>query len=85
MSIHHFDDLDKTKVDKALRECQRRGHILRVKRGYNPNSSSIGSVVFLLSTKIIVLTAGFGAIAGLIFSTLGKKTAKTDDNKEDTE
>ena len=46
----------------------RRGKILRLKCGYNPNSSSIGSVVFLLSSKMLAFSAAFGLAAGLIYS-----------------
>ena len=48
----------------------RKGRILRVKRGYNPNSSSMGSVVFALPSLLLGTTALFGAVAGLIVSAL---------------
>ena len=45
-----------------------RGRVLRVKEGYNPNSSSLGSVVFTIPAALIaapVLLAGVAAwIAG---------------------
>ena len=47
---------------------KRQGKILRVKRGYNPNSSSIGSIVFSMSAKILALSGAFGAVAAVIYS-----------------
>ena len=52
-----------------------KGRILRVKRGYNPNSSSLGSeffAVFVLPAGLLAATAGFGAVSGLIMSALIK-------------
>ena len=46
----------------------RKGRILRVKRGYNPNSSSMGSIVFALPSLLLGTTALFGAVAGLVAS-----------------
>ncbi|MBN1676333.1 MAG: hypothetical protein JXR37_35140 [Kiritimatiellae bacterium] len=48
--------------------ASRSGRILRLKTGYNPNSSSIGSLVFVLSVKLLAGTAAFGAVAGMICS-----------------
>ena len=51
----------------------KKGTILRVKRGYNPNSSSIGSIVFAVPTLLLILSAIFGAATTFIFSgCLGK-------------
>lgn len=49
------------------------GRILRVKHGYNPNSSSIGSLVFALPAAMIGVTAGFGAVSGAIISAFVKE------------
>ncbi len=46
----------------------RKGRVLRVKRGYNPNSSSMGSIVFALPSLLLGTTALFGAVAGFIAS-----------------
>jgi len=53
---------------KTLPECttpyRGRGRVLRVKEGYNPNSSSLGSVVFSIHTALIaapLLLAGAAA------------------------
>jgi len=47
-----------------------KGKILRVKQGYNPNSSSIGSIIFVLPAALLGMTAVFGAVSGVIMSTL---------------
>ena len=51
----------------------REGRILRIKRGYNPNSSSIGSIIFSLPAALLGLTAAFAAAAGLIFSVITRE------------
>jgi hypothetical protein len=42
------------------------GRILRLKQGYNPNSSSIGTIVFMMPAALLGVTAAFGTAAGLI-------------------
>jgi len=56
----------------------RKGKILRVKQGYNPNSSSIGSIVFAVPTMLLVASAVFGTATTIVFS---KFFGKTDVNK----
>jgi hypothetical protein len=56
-----------TKIDK--------GRILRVKQGYNPNSSSIGSMIFVLPVSMLAATVCFGAISGVIMSAAVKRKA----------
>ena len=62
----------------------RQGKILRVKHGYNPNSSSIGSIVFALPTALLGITAGFGVISGIIMSVFMKDKGKGSTEKEHT-
>jgi len=50
-----------------------RGRVLRVKQGYNPNSSSMGSLVFAFSAKILGFTALFGTVAGLIYASFVRR------------
>lgn len=58
-----------------------KGRILRVKHGYNPNSSSVGSVViFAMPVAILGITAGFGIISSLILSYFVKD--RSDDLKK---
>jgi hypothetical protein len=55
-----------------------KGKILRVKQGYNPNSSSIGSIVFALPAALLGITAIFGGVAGIIMAAFMKKSGKID-------
>jgi hypothetical protein len=55
---------------------KKKGKILRVKTGYNPNSSSMGSIVFILPASLLALTAGFGVISGIIISAFMRKSDK---------
>lgn len=45
---------------------RKKGHILRVKRGYNPNSSSIGSDIF----TFLAVAAGTGAFSVTLLNIL---------------
>ncbi|MCK4753573.1 MAG: hypothetical protein KAS75_09000 [Planctomycetes bacterium] len=62
-----------------------KGKILRVKHGYNPNSSSMGSIVFALPAAIFGLATAFGAVSGVIFAAFLKKSPKKDDTKQQSE
>ena len=42
------------------------GRILRVKLGYNPNSSSLGSIVFAVPAAMLAAPVVFNAIAAAI-------------------
>jgi len=53
-----------------------KGKILRIKLGYNPNSSSMGSMVFILPAALLAVTVGFGAISGIIMSVFIKRSDK---------
>ena len=58
----------------------RKGRVLRVKRGYNPNSSSVGSdiPIFLAASAVAGV---FATIALCIFD--AKRRRKLDSTKED--
>lgn len=56
---------------------KKKGKILRVKIGYNPNSSSMGSIVFILPAALLGITAGFGIISGIILPFFIKSIDKT--------
>jgi len=45
-----------------------KGRILRVKPGYNPNSSSMGSVIFALPAAMLGVTVAFGVVSSLILA-----------------
>jgi hypothetical protein len=59
-----------------------KGRILRVKQGYNPNSSSMGSIVYVLPATLLAITIGFGAISGIIMSAFIKRDEKPVQNDE---
>jgi hypothetical protein len=59
-----------------------RGRILRLKQGYNPNSSSIGSIVFVMPAALLGITVAFGVAAGVVSAVLlrgGEDRAPDDD------
>lgn len=45
-----------------------RGRILRVKAGYNPNSSSLGTVIFAVPAAMLLAPALYNAIAAAFTS-----------------
>ena len=45
-----------------------KGRVLRLKQGFNPNSSSAGSIVFALPATMLVAPVAFGMAAGLIYA-----------------
>lgn len=51
------------------------GKILRFKEGYNPNSSSVGSIVFAFPVAVAVIPSILGAVGAIVFS----KTVKSCD------
>ena len=52
------------------------GKILRVKQGYNPNSSSIGSIIFSMSAAVIPATIIFGMVASSISTAILSRVGK---------
>jgi hypothetical protein len=77
-----------------MMENNSKGKIMRVKQGYNPNSSSMGSIVFALPTALLGITAGFGIVSGIITSAFMKnknesklkegRTSAQSPNREDS-
>jgi hypothetical protein len=57
--------------------------MLRVKQGYNPNSSSMGSIIFALPVALFGITAVFGAVSGIIMAAFIKKASKSDSERQD--
>ncbi len=49
---------------------ENKGRILRLKQGYNPNSSSIGTIVFAMPAALMASTAAFAAAAAFISTAL---------------
>ena len=71
------------KFQSPKEKADEKGKILRLKQGYNPNSSSVGSVIFVLPAALLGITASFGAVSGIIMSALvknDKKNTKQTDN-----
>jgi len=60
------------------------GKILRVKLGYNPNSSSIGTMIFVMPVAMLSAAVAFGTASGLIFSAFSKNRNAADTNDEDS-
>jgi hypothetical protein len=61
-----------------------KGKILRVKIGYNPNSSSIGSMVFAIPAAMLGVAVGFGTLSGIIVSAFSKKSGTDESEKQET-
>lgn len=53
-----------------------KGKILRVKQGYNPNSSSIGSVIFSMSAAVVPASIIFGMVAGAISTAILERVGR---------
>ena len=62
-----------------------KGKILRVKHGYNPNSSSMGSLIFALPTTLFAATAGFSIVSSLILSFFLKNPATRSSEEMETD
>ena len=60
-----------------------KGKILRVKQGYNPNSSSMGSIVFALPAALLGTTTVFGAVSVAVMAAFMKKTDENDSPQQD--
>ncbi len=61
-----------------------KGKIMKVKHGYNPNSSSMGSMVFAMPIVFIGATVGFGVISSLIVSYFMRMGNKNKDISNET-
>ncbi len=74
-------DLFTSSAQIKSNDSLQRGKILKVKPGYNPNSSSIGSIIFALPAALLGITISFGAISGLIMSAFMKKIDRNSESK----
>ncbi|MDH3982153.1 MAG: hypothetical protein OES84_04550 [Kiritimatiellaceae bacterium] len=59
--------------NKELKELHPKGRILRLKQGYNPNSSSIGSMIYAVPVAMLSASIAFGAVSGVIYSAFNKR------------
>ncbi|MBN2534287.1 MAG: hypothetical protein JXB88_15460 [Spirochaetales bacterium] len=62
-----------------------KGRIIKVKKGYNPNSSSIGSIIFTLPMTVITSGVCFGVISGIIYHYFMTKRKKEKGRKGNSE
>lgn len=60
---------------------RKKGKILRVKQGYNPNSSSMGSIIFAFPAALMGIAASFGIISGIIMSKIIKKEVSEEEKE----
>ena len=60
---------------------RKKGKILRVKQGYNPNSSSMGSIIFAFPAALMGIAAGFSIISGIIMSKIIKKDVNAEEKE----
>jgi len=74
---------EKPPLDPTKRLTGKKGKVLRIKHGYNPNSSSMGSIVFVLPAILFLVTVIFGAVSGILSTVFmrniddpGKKTGR---------
>jgi len=51
----------------------KKGKILRIKHGYNPNSSSMGSIVFAFPAALLLFNTILGAISGIALTIFLRK------------
>lgn len=56
-----------------------KGKILKVKTGYNPNSSSIGTEIVVFFTSVAAVSAVFSTVAAVLMS---RKLKKKNESKE---
>ena len=59
-----------------------KGKILKVKRGYNPNSSSIGTEIVIFFTSLAGLSFIYATISAVISSRKLKKAGTQDEEKK---
>jgi hypothetical protein len=60
-----------------MKAAENPGRILRIKHGFNPNSSSIGSIIFALPVSLMAATVGFSVISGLVLQYFIRKPPDT--------
>jgi len=67
-------------LTKNLQPYTGRGRVFRIKEGYNPNSSSLGSVVFSIPAALLAAPVILAGVAAWIASR--KTDAQSPENKE---
>lgn len=59
----------------------KKGKILKVKQGYNPNSSSIGTEIVIFFTSLAGLSFIYATVSAILSSRKLKKTGKSDEEQ----
>jgi hypothetical protein len=59
-----------------------KGRILRVKEGFNPNSSSMGSIVYAMPAAAIALATALGTVSAVVGGCVIKKNDEHDDRNQ---
>lgn len=80
MILHNLNTIDRINTLKNNSMAQK-GKILRIKTGYNPNSSSIGSHI----PTFFALAAGMGFISVVIMNQVKKINSKIQKKKGELE
>ncbi len=69
--------------EEKTKECKEmEGRILKIKTGYNPNSSSIGVDVVIFFTAGAAMTVLFNTLAAVLTAAKAGTDARLDDLKE---
>ena len=63
-------------MNKEKQKPEKPGKILKIKQGYNPNSSSIGSIIFVLPVALLSSTAIFAVVSSVLYSVFLQKKLK---------
>ena len=59
-----------------------KGKVLALKEGYNPNSSSLGSIVFSYPEAFLLAPVIAGTVTAAAIAWFNKKSKKDDSNEE---
>ena len=70
------------KLPNGLPEYKGKGKILRVKEGYNPNSSSLGSIVFSFPAALLAVPVLFSTVAAVIITKFVSQKEKDSQDKD---
>jgi hypothetical protein len=72
-------------MPKQTLKNKKTGKILRIKQGYNPNSSSLGSVVFSFPTAMVALPVIFATVGALLMTKFINQNNVSSDKDEATD
>lgn len=69
-------------LPETVRPYTGKGKILRLKEGYNPNSSSLGSIVFSMRAAVFAVPVILSTAAGFLFWLMRKPTSSKEYSDE---